>query len=90
MPLHAKRLNVLLPERLVRRARRAVASGRARIGGGVVCLLAAKGGAGHALVRVGRLLDNDFLGTRLARAAACREEPEQARGNGKGDAEPHG
>jgi hypothetical protein len=56
----------------------------------MVSLLTTERGAGDALVRVGRLLDDDLLGARLARAAACGEKPEQARGNGEGDAEPHG
>lgn len=58
----------------------------------VLCLvLAAKGGAGNTLVGVGGLLDNDLLVGRLAGAAAHRGEPEEARGNGEGNAEPkHG
>jgi hypothetical protein len=44
--------------------------------------------ASDALVGVGRLLDADFLVGRLAGAAADADEPEEARGEAKGDGEP--
>lgn len=43
---------------------------------------------GNALVRVRRLLDNDLLVGALARAAAHGNEPEEAGGQRKGDADP--
>lgn len=47
-----------------------------------------KRGASNALIRIRRLLDDHFLVPALAGAAAHAEQPEQARGDAEGDAQP--
>lgn len=54
----------------------------------MLSLLAAESGAGNTLVGVRGLLDDDLLVGGLAGAAADGDEPEEARGNGEGNAEP--
>lgn len=56
----------------------------------LVTLLAAKSGAGNTLIGVGRLLNNHLLVRALSAAAADANEPEEAGGNGEGDANPEG